>query len=140
MLHFVKPLLQKIVSVWGFLRNFAEVLFFTFYDEKDCYYRLVAQHVLACGNSPKSDYRPPVHRRPHGACVQWKGLSLSFARHLPTGRTATGLVLHGRLPRVLVGEPHRLDRSRCDCHPEQSSLGEAKLLFHVGTRLRRAQW
>ena len=61
------------------------------------------------GNGTEPYYQGSVHGRPNGACLQRQSVPLSVARHPAPPRTASGLVLHGGLSRLLVGEPNRLD-------------------------------
>ena len=53
----------------------------------------------------------------------------------PTGK----LVLHGRLPRLFLGKPYRLDRPWGDSEPVRCRLGGFHHLQHVGTRLHRTK-
>ena len=78
----------------------------------------------------------PFLCRSHRPRLQRQSVYLSLARHPQSGGPSEGMVLHGRLPRLLVGEPDRLAGPRCDSDPERGALGGARLLLDVGPRLR----
>ena len=77
-----------------------------------------------------------VHRRSHGARIRREDLRLPVARH----QAAAGiqgppeLVRHGGLPRLLVGESHRLEGSWRDRHADRTWNGPIRTRTRCGRR------
>ena len=61
---------------------------------------------------------------------------VSIARYSKPGGTSEGVVLHGGLSCVFFRKPCRLDGPRRNTLAGACALGRARVLLHVGARLR----